>query len=123
MIRAQSLIQWDVRRGGDVEVLGDLKSRPARDRGRRLRELALLGLLAERRGFQLGGEDGLAQLGVGPVALEALMDSGTATTGAHLASPTSSIGRASESQGQAQAPAVDVEALDDFMGDLLGGLE
>ena len=59
MARVQSLVQWDPRRAPDAEVLADLCTHPARDRGRRLRELALLGLRAERGGGSLVQTPGL----------------------------------------------------------------
>lgn len=121
MIRVQSLIQWDVRRGGDVEVLGDLKNRPARDRGRRLRELALLGLLAERHGFVIGGDNDIAQLAEGRGGLKALTPAGPPPAGLSVVPPE--LPRGGGGPGRAQEAPVDVEALDDFMGDMLGGLE
>lgn len=51
MARMQSLVQWDSRRDEDQEVLADLCTHPPKERGRRLRQLALKGLRAERGGI------------------------------------------------------------------------
>lgn len=53
MKRPQTLVQWDPRRLEDAEILADLFSHAPRYRARRLRELALLGLRAERGGVAL----------------------------------------------------------------------
>lgn len=50
-MRRRSLIEWDEQR--DRELLAQLEPFKARARGRRLKELALLGLLAERAGCRV----------------------------------------------------------------------
>lgn len=54
----QMVVKWDVDR--DQRVLGNLGAYKARARGRRVRELALLGLEAERVGFRVKLVDGVA---------------------------------------------------------------
>ena len=50
-MRRRSLIEWDEQR--DRELLSQLEPFKARARGRRLKDLALLGLLAERAGCRV----------------------------------------------------------------------
>lgn len=84
-MRRRSLIEWDDQR--DRELLGELARFKARARGRRLKDLALLGLLAERSGCRVVSE------GVGGVRLEGVAAPLVVVGGVTDPTPTASIAR------------------------------